>query len=136
MERQELVKKHYKPSKIEILNFVKIDRKAQKKEDDLSYNTQEVNSLDSESIMLLKKLLKFTDKEELFRVLLKKPLKEKQSKKAVRLSIIPTDVEEESEGFEIKKKKYLIPNTDITEAQFWSCSASTRPVRTGSRNDS
>jgi len=43
--------------------------------------------------------LKFTDKGELFRVLLKKSLKDRQSKKAVRLSIIPTDVEEEGEGF-------------------------------------
>jgi hypothetical protein len=49
--------------------------------------------------------LQFTDKEELFRVLLKKPLKERHAKKAVRLAIVPTDVEEESEGFEIKKKK-------------------------------
>ena len=106
MERQELLKKNYKPSKVEILNFVKVDKKAQKnKEDENSYVSSEVNSLDSESIMLLRRLLKFTDKEELFRVLLKKPLKDKQAKKSVRLSIIPTDAESESEGFEIKKKK-------------------------------
>jgi hypothetical protein len=30
MERQELMKKNYKPSKVEILNFIKIDKKAQK----------------------------------------------------------------------------------------------------------
>ena len=52
----------------------------------------------------MRKLLQFTDKGELFRVLLKKPLKDRQAKKAVRLSIIPTDVEE-SEGFEVKKKQ-------------------------------
>jgi hypothetical protein len=52
--------------------------------------------LDSESIALLKGLVQYVDKEELFRVLVKKPLKDRQSKKAVRLSIIPTDVETES----------------------------------------
>ena len=66
-----------------------------------------MNSLDSESTSILKKLLKFADKDELFRVLLKKPLKDKQSKKAVRMSLIPTDAEEEGEAFEIKKKKYI-----------------------------
>ena len=30
MERQELLKKHYKPSKTEILNFVKVDKKGSK----------------------------------------------------------------------------------------------------------
>ena len=49
--------------------------------------------MDSESSMILRKLLKFADKDELFRVLLKKPLKDKQSKKAVRMSLIPTDAE-------------------------------------------
>lgn len=48
---------------------------------------------------LLKGLVNFVDKEELFRVLLKKPLKEKQSKKAVRMCIVPTDVEEDVSGF-------------------------------------
>jgi hypothetical protein len=121
MERQELLKKNFKPSKIDILNFVKVDKKAQKdKEDSLSYTASEVHSLDSESILLLKRLLKFTDKEELFRVLLKKPLKDKAAKKSVRLSIIPTDVED-SEEFEIKKKKYMYSYVDITATLFWSC---------------
>ena len=93
MERQELLKKNYKPSKVEILNFVKVDKKGTKaKEENSSYTSAEVNSLDSESIMYLKRILKFSDKEEIFRVLLKKPLKDKQSKKSARLSIIPTDV--------------------------------------------
>ena len=97
------MKKNYKPSKVEILNFIKIDKKAQKDKEENA--NSEINSLDTESILLLKRLLKFTDKEELFRVLIKKPLKDKQSKKAVRLSIIPTDVESESETFEVKKKQ-------------------------------
>lgn len=103
MERQELMKKNYKPSKVEILNFVKVDKKAQRDREENP--NSEISSLDTESILLLKRLLKFTDKEELFRVLIKKPLKDKQSKKAVRLSIIPTDVESESETFEVKKKQ-------------------------------
>lgn len=87
------MKKHYKACKSDVLNFVRPDKKGQRyKEDENSAVSQEVSSLDTESVHLLKKLLKFTDKGELFRVLLKKPLKEKQSKKSVRLSIIPTDV--------------------------------------------
>ena len=86
------------------MNFVKVDKKSQKDKEDNNSNA-EINTLDTESILLLKRLLKFTDKEELFRVLIKKPLKEKQAKKAVRLSIIPTDVESEAETFEVKKKQ-------------------------------
>ena len=38
MERQELLKKHYKPSKVDILNFVKSDKKGAKgKEASSSY---------------------------------------------------------------------------------------------------
>ena len=106
MERQELLKKHYKPSKVDILNFVKSDKKGAKgKEASSSYASSEVSTLDSESVMYLKKLLKFADKEDIFRVLLKKPLKDKQSKKSARLSVIPTDVEEDSDPFAINKKK-------------------------------
>jgi hypothetical protein len=47
-------------------------------------------------VSLVRKLLAFVDKEDLFRVCLKKPLKDKYSKKVVRLSIIPTDVEDSS----------------------------------------
>ena len=104
MERQDLLKKNYKPPKVEILNFIKPEKKAQTASE-ASYINADVNALDSESVMILKRLLKFTDKEELFRVLLRKPLKDKQAKKSVRLSIIPTDVESEPESFDIKKKK-------------------------------
>ena len=38
--------------------------------------------------------------------MLKKNLKDRQSKKTVRMAIVPTDIEEESEGFEIKKKSF------------------------------
>ena len=38
--------------------------------------------------------------------MLKKNLRDRQSKKIVRMAIVPTDVEEESEGFEIKKKTF------------------------------
>jgi hypothetical protein len=103
MERQELTKKHYKPSKIELLSFTAPSRRVKRSEPS---DNAEINSLDSESISLLRGLVQYVDKEELFRVLLKKPLKDRQSKKAVRLSIIPTDVETENEGFEIIKKTY------------------------------
>lgn len=106
LERQELVKKHHKPSKIEVVNFIPAPKKGQKhREEDNTGVSYEITSLDTESVFLLQKLLKFTDKGDLFRVLLKKSLKDRQSKKSVRLSIIPTDVEEETEGFEIKKKQ-------------------------------
>jgi hypothetical protein len=103
MERQELVKKHYKPSKVDLLAFTAPARRNKRPEPS---GNPEVEALDSESIGLLRGMLAFVDKEELFRALLKKPLKDRQSKKAVRLCIIPTDVEEESEGFEIKKKTF------------------------------
>lgn len=93
MEKQELLKKNYKPSKIEIHNFVKSKGALKQQEGEASYISPEVYSLDSESVQLLRRLIKFTDKEELFRVLVKKPLKDKHSKKSVRLSIIPTDAE-------------------------------------------
>ncbi len=92
MERQDLLKKNYKQSKVEITNFVKGAKGVSKADSTESYISPEVLSLDTESVQLLRRLLKFTDKEELFRVLLRKPLKDKHSKKAVRLSIIPTDV--------------------------------------------
>ena len=103
MERQELVKKHYKPSKVDLLAFTTSSRRV--KRSDPSENP-EINALDSESIALLKGLVQYVDKEELFRVLLKKNLKDRQSKKTVRMAIVPTDIEEESEGFEIKKKSF------------------------------
>ncbi len=103
MERQELVKKHYKPSNTNILNFTSPAVRAKRPEPS---GNLDVEALDSESVALLRGLVNFVDKEELFRVLLKKPLKEKQSKKAVRMCIVPTDVEEETQGFEIKKKSF------------------------------
>ncbi|CAM6000018.1 unnamed protein product [Sphagnum balticum] len=107
MEKQEIVKKNFKASKFDILNFVnRGDRKQNQKKELSNLVTPESGSLDSESVSILHHLLKFTDKEELFRVLLKKPLKEKHSKKLVRLAIIPTDVED-SDNFDIKKKTYL-----------------------------
>jgi hypothetical protein len=96
MERQDLAKKHYKPSNANLLAFTSPARRV--KRSDPSENP-EINALDSESISLLRGLVQYVDKEELFRVLLKKPLKDRQSKKAVRLSIIPTDIESGSEGF-------------------------------------
>lgn len=101
MEKQELAKKHYKPSKIDVLPFVA--RKLKRME---STDNSEINNLDSESISLLRGLVNYVDKEELFRILVRKPLKERQSKKAVRLLTIPNDPEAESEGFEIKKKTF------------------------------
>lgn len=95
MEKQELVKKNYKPSKVDVLAFIK-NKKTVKETESNGYASTEGNSLDSESVSLVRKLLGFVDKEELFRVCLKKPLKEKHSKKVVRLSIIPTDVEDSS----------------------------------------
>lgn len=103
MERQELVKKHYKPSKIDVLPFIAIARKHKRTE---NFENSEINALDSESISLLRGLVNFVDKEELFRILVRKPLKERQSKKAVRLLTIPNDPEVEAEGFEIRKKTF------------------------------
>ena len=103
MERQELAKKHYKPSKIDVLPFIAVARKLKRME---STDNSEINNLDSESISLLRGLVNYVDKEELFRILVRKPLKERQSKKAVRLLTIPNDPEAESEGFEIKKKTF------------------------------
>ena len=59
MERQELVKKYYKPSKVDLLAFTSSKGKA--KRSDPSDNP-EINALDSESIGLLKGLLQFVDK--------------------------------------------------------------------------
>jgi hypothetical protein len=39
-------------------------------------------------------LLTFVDKEELLRLLIKKPLKDKANKKAVRMMVVPTDAED------------------------------------------
>lgn len=91
MEKQELVKKNYKPSKVELLPFIK-NRKILKEEDNQGYGCTEGNSLDTHSVSLVRGLLSFVDKEELFRVLLKKQLKDRYSKKVVRMSIVPTDV--------------------------------------------
>ena len=93
LERQDLVRKHYKASKSEILAFIPQPKKGQKlRDDDNDGVSAEIAALDTESVSLLRKLLAFADKGDLFRVLLKKSLKDRQSKKSVRLSIIPTDV--------------------------------------------
>lgn len=84
------------------MSFTTLSRR--NKRNDPSENA-EIKALDSDSINLLRGLVRYVDKEELFKVLLKKPLKEKQSRKAVRLSIIPTDLED-NESFEIKKKTF------------------------------
>jgi hypothetical protein len=89
MERQELVKKHYKPTSTNILAFTAPARRTKRQE---TSGNSDIEALDSESVALLRGLLPFVNKEELFRVLLKKTLKDRQSKKAVRLCIIPTDV--------------------------------------------
>jgi hypothetical protein len=57
------MKKSYKPSKVDILNFVKGDKKGQKGKEGDSYLFSEISSLDSESVSLLRRLLKFTDKD-------------------------------------------------------------------------
>ncbi len=98
-----MAKKHYKPSKIDVLPFIAAARKFKRTE---NLDNSEINALDSESISLLRGLVNYVDKEELFRILVRKPLKERQSKKAVRLLTIPNDPEAEAEGFEIKKKTF------------------------------
>ena len=73
--------------------FIPQPKKGQKlRDDDNDGVSAEIAALDTESVSLLRKLLAFADKGDLFRVLLKKSLKDRQSKKSVRLSIIPTDV--------------------------------------------
>lgn len=103
MERQELLKKHYKPSKVDVLAFFPASRRSKRPEPS---GNPEAEALDTESIGLLRGLLPFVDKEELFRVLLKKPLRDRQSKKLVRMCIIPTDAEEGAQDFSTKKKGF------------------------------
>ena len=67
--------------------------------------SEEIGSIDSESIKILEKLVNFVDKDELFNLLASKPLKNKTSKKAVRLMVIPNDKEAKGEPLAFKKKK-------------------------------
>lgn len=66
MEKQELIKKNNKPSKIDPLSFIpdKNDKKKnEKRKDNVSTIEQEIDPLDTESVSLLKKLVGFVDKE-------------------------------------------------------------------------
>ncbi len=63
-----------------------------------------IEPLDTNSTQILNNLLEFVDKEELLRLLIKKPLKDKVSKKAVRMMVVPTDAED-NETLEVRKKR-------------------------------
>lgn len=62
-----------------------------------------IEPLDSGSSQILQDLLAFVDKEDLLKLLIKKPLKDKASKKAVRLMVVPTD-DEDNTTTEVRKK--------------------------------
>jgi len=59
--------------------------------------------LDSTSNQILQNLLSFVDKEDLLRLVVKKPLKDKANKKAVRMMVVPTD-DEDNSTMEVRKK--------------------------------
>ena len=92
LEKQEQARKNWsKGSKIDVLNFVSQTQKSKKKEEAPEQSTLNVSvALDTESIDILRKLKDFVDKEDLLRVLIKQPLRNKHSKKVVRLMAVPT----------------------------------------------
>lgn len=63
-----------------------------------------VEDLDFESKQLLDVLLGQVNKDDLFKVLVKKPLREKNMKKLVRMMVVPTDSEDDGEIPLIHKK--------------------------------
>ena len=60
--------------------------------------------LDTNSTSILRTLVPFVKKEELLKILIKKPLKDKSNKKAVRMMVVPTD-NYDNETMEVRKKK-------------------------------
>ncbi len=63
-----------------------------------------MEDLDFESKQLLDVLLGQVNKDDLFKVLVKKPLREKNMKKLVRMMVVPTDSEDDGEIPLIHKK--------------------------------
>lgn len=109
MEKADYYKKNSgKKAASDILSFIHVakgDKKGQaKKVDDFSILSSSIEPLDTNSTQILKDLLGFVDKEELLRLLIKKPLKDKASKKAVRIMVVPTDAED-NETLEVRKKR-------------------------------
>lgn len=99
MEKTEFFKKNSgKKATSDILSFIhvaKVDKKTQvKKVENYSVLPSSIDPLDTNSTQILKDLLSFVDKEELLRLLIKKPLKDKANKKAVRMMVVPTDAED------------------------------------------
>ncbi len=87
IQKQELAKKHWsKSQKVDIVGFFRAEKKGKK--DDVVQNSQ-FGDLDTESFNILKKLKHFVEKEDLLRVAIKHPLRNKESKKIVRLMAVP-----------------------------------------------
>jgi hypothetical protein len=109
MEKTEFFKKNSaKKTTVEINNFVrspKADKKGQSKiVDDFCVLPTNIEPLDTNSTSILRSLLPFVDKEDLLKLLIKKPLKDKANKKAVRMMVVPTD-SEDNETMEVRKKR-------------------------------
>lgn len=98
MEKQEYFKKNGgKKATSDILSFIsgpKTTKAQSKKVENYSVLPSNIEPLDTNSVQILHDLLAFVDKEELLRLLIKKPLKDKGSKKAVRMMVVPTDAED------------------------------------------
>ncbi len=109
MEKADYFKKNSgKKATQDILSFIhvaKAEKKSQaKKVENYSILPSTIEPLDTNSTQILNGLLGFVDKEELLRLLIKKPLKDKGSKKAVRMMVVPTD-SEDNETLEVRKKR-------------------------------
>lgn len=108
MQKQEIARKELKKAqKTDILSFIgsKSSSASQAVTNESSLFTQDIGSIDSESIKILEKLVNFVDKDELFNLLATKPLKSKASKKAVRLMVIPNSKESKADPLAFRKKK-------------------------------
>lgn len=112
---------------MDILSFINPKKTANERdraESDLF--SSEIGPIDSESILLLEKLVHFVDKDELFNLLATKPLKSKTSKKAVRLMVIPNaSTTSKEQPLAFRKKKYIILNSAIFEKKYRSCAGTT-----------
>lgn len=109
MQKQEIVRKESKKfaaSKIDIISFIAPKKIIATSSNKLEAGvfSEEIGPIDSESILLLEKLVNFVDKDELFNLLATKPLKSKISKKAVRLMVIPNS-KDNGEQLRFSKKK-------------------------------
>ena len=103
LEKQEIFTKLNKNHKTDLTAFTASKQTQKNLQATKNSNIpSEISTLDSESLNILKNMLPFVDKEDLFKVLIKKPLKDKYSKKMVRMAVVPTDASD-NDTLEIKK---------------------------------